>query len=166
MRLVFVMDTLDRVDPKKDTTFGFIESATLLGHRCDHCLIQEVALLGGTVSAPVRKIVYSPDGLTLDGEPERLSFDDAGDFSDGFAVVRNGKFSWEAAGPKPEFNYLSKGGTLLSPVWFDRALPFFDGLAAVNVAGRWSWIDSQGRVLVESRPNSPGLPRDEGSANQ
>jgi hypothetical protein len=71
MRLVFVMDTLDRVHPKKDTTFGFIESATLMGHRCDHCLIHQVELLGGKVSAPVRKIDYRPDGLSLSPEVER-----------------------------------------------------------------------------------------------
>lgn len=76
MRLLFVMDTLDRVHPKKDTTFGFIESATLLGHRCDHCLIHQVQLIGGKVSAPARRIVYAADGLTLEGEPERVQLSD------------------------------------------------------------------------------------------
>jgi glutathione synthase len=77
MRLVFAMDTLDRVDPKKDTTFGFIEAATALGHRCEHCLIHEIELVNGAVSAKVRRIEYAPDGLTLAPDRERLAFADA-----------------------------------------------------------------------------------------
>ncbi len=77
MRIVFVMDTLDGVDPKKDTTFGFIESASLLGHRCDHCFIHQIQLLDGEVSAPVREIAYAADGLELEGETECLPFADA-----------------------------------------------------------------------------------------
>lgn len=77
MRFVFVMDTLDKVHPKKDTTYGFIESATALGHRCDHCLIHEVELLDGSVSAPVRQLAISPDGLSFATERERLLFGNA-----------------------------------------------------------------------------------------
>jgi glutathione synthase len=77
MRFVFVMDTLDRVHPKKDTTFGFIESATALGHDCEHCLIHEVELMNGAVSAPVSRIHFAPEGLSFRGERQRLLFAEA-----------------------------------------------------------------------------------------
>ncbi len=77
MRFVFVMDTLDRVHPEKDTTFGFIESATERGHRCEHCLIHEVELLDGAVSAPVRALHVAREGLSLGAARERLAFAEA-----------------------------------------------------------------------------------------
>jgi glutathione synthase len=76
MRFVFVMDSLDRVNPKLDTTFGFIESATTLGHRCDHCLIHQVAISPGGVSAKVRQLACTPDSLSFSGEPERVDLAD------------------------------------------------------------------------------------------
>ena len=56
MRFVFVMDPLDRVNPALDTTFGFIESAALLGHDCEHCLIHQVEVIGGEVTAMTRPL--------------------------------------------------------------------------------------------------------------
>jgi glutathione synthase len=73
MRFLFVMDTLDRVHPDKDTTFGFIEAATALGHECEHCLIHQVEVIGGEATAIARRIGFSPRALSLDGEPRRLS---------------------------------------------------------------------------------------------
>jgi glutathione synthase len=76
MRFVFVMDTLDRVHPDKDTTFGFIESAVALGHECLHCLIHDVELIGGHVSAITRRIRWAPRALSLEGDPTRVPFAD------------------------------------------------------------------------------------------
>jgi len=76
MRFVFVMDSLDRVDPQVDTTFGFIESATLLGHRCEHCLIHQIGWAAGEVTALCRPIDYAADGLALSGEPKRVALAD------------------------------------------------------------------------------------------
>jgi glutathione synthase len=72
MRFLFVMDTLDRVHPEKDTTFGFIESATIAGHESEHCLIHQVEVIGGDATAVARRIVYAPGSLTLEGAPRRL----------------------------------------------------------------------------------------------
>jgi glutathione synthase len=73
MRFVFVMDGLDRVDPEKDTTYGFIEAAAARGHRCEHCLIHHVESVGGEVTAVTRTIVFEPGKpLALTGEPTRL----------------------------------------------------------------------------------------------
>jgi glutathione synthase len=72
MRFVFVMDTLDKVSPEKDTTFGFLESAHARGHRCDHCLIHEVDHIDDVASAVVHQLDVRPDGLSLSGIPERV----------------------------------------------------------------------------------------------
>lgn len=72
MRLLFVMDGLDRVHPEKDTTFGFVQSAVTLGHTCEHCLIHHVERTGGTVTAWARSLRYEPGRLWLEGEPRRL----------------------------------------------------------------------------------------------
>jgi glutathione synthase len=72
MRLLFVMDGLDRVHPEKDTTFGFVQSAVSMGHECEHCLIHQVERTGGTVTAWARKLCYEPGRLWLEGEPRRL----------------------------------------------------------------------------------------------
>lgn len=44
MRFVFVMDTLDRVNPDKDTSFAFIEAAGDRGHTCFHCLPADLSV--------------------------------------------------------------------------------------------------------------------------
>ncbi len=72
MRFVFVMDSVDQVDPDKDTSFGFIEAAIGRGHRCLHCLIHEVEYFGGTVTAVVRQLSATADGLELGDKAERL----------------------------------------------------------------------------------------------
>ena len=56
MRFVFVMDTLDRVTPEKDTTFAFVESAEARGHECLHCLPGDLAVHRGTPLAHVRRL--------------------------------------------------------------------------------------------------------------
>jgi glutathione synthase len=76
MRFVFVMDTLDKVSPEKDTTFGFLESANARGHRCDHCLIHEVEHTDGVASAVVQQLSVRSDGLSLNGTPERVKLTD------------------------------------------------------------------------------------------
>ncbi|MEZ4443258.1 MAG: glutathione synthase [Polyangiaceae bacterium] len=80
MKLLFVMDGLDRVHPEKDTTFGFVQSAALLGHECEHCLIHQVERIGGTVTAWARSLRYEaapagtegPGRIWLEGAPRRL----------------------------------------------------------------------------------------------
>ena len=59
MRFVFVMDTLDRVTPDKDTTFAFIEAAQKLGHESLHCLPSEVGAVRGTALARSRPVRVS-----------------------------------------------------------------------------------------------------------
>ena len=72
MRFVFVMDTLDRVHPDKDTTFGFVESAQALGHSCLHCLIHQVEHDAGSATAVVQRLQHTPRALVLQGPPERI----------------------------------------------------------------------------------------------
>jgi glutathione synthase len=76
MRFVFVMDTLDRVNPELDTSFGFIQAASLLGHQIEHCLIHQVEMVAGVVTAPLREVVYTPGALSLKGDAERKSLAD------------------------------------------------------------------------------------------
>ncbi len=54
MRFVFVMDTLDRVTPEKDTTFAFVETAEARGHECLHCLPGDLAVRRGVPIAHAR----------------------------------------------------------------------------------------------------------------
>lgn len=56
MRFVFVMDTLDRVNPDKDTTFAFLEAAQRKGHQSFHCLPHDVSVHDGAPRARVRSI--------------------------------------------------------------------------------------------------------------
>jgi glutathione synthase len=72
MRFVFVMDSLDRVSPDKDTSFGFIEAASGRDHECLHCLIHQVEYFAGTVTAVVRRMTVSESGLELEGGAERV----------------------------------------------------------------------------------------------
>jgi glutathione synthase len=63
MRFVFVMDTLDRVHPQKDTSFAFIRAAQRRGHESYHCLTRDLYASGGDVFAsthPVRILDEAP----------------------------------------------------------------------------------------------------------
>ncbi len=59
MRFVFLMDSLDRVSPDKDTTFAFIEAAQRRGHESLHCLINGLGVRDGRTVARVRSIHVS-----------------------------------------------------------------------------------------------------------
>lgn len=76
MRYVFVMDTIERVNPDLDTTYGFLESADARGHECLHALIHHVEYSSGTITALVRPLVVKPTGLSFGGELERISLAD------------------------------------------------------------------------------------------
>ncbi|MCC6522007.1 MAG: glutathione synthase [Polyangiaceae bacterium] len=76
MRFAFVMDTLDRVSPDKDTTYGFIEAAQARGHQSYHCQPHEVGHAEGRVRAVVRPIRERPGALELTGDYERLWLDE------------------------------------------------------------------------------------------
>jgi len=56
MRFVFVMDTLDRVHPQKDTSFAFIRAAQRRGHESFHCLTRDLYATGGEVFASTHPI--------------------------------------------------------------------------------------------------------------
>lgn len=76
MRFVFVMDTLDRVNPEKDTSFAFIRAAQARGHENLHCLPKDLFVLGGEVWANVHRveILDRPPYITLltEGGPSRV----------------------------------------------------------------------------------------------
>jgi glutathione synthase len=74
MRFVFVMDTLDRVNPVKDTTFAFIEAAQRRGHMSLHCLPTDLAVREGVPLARVREIRCSESAprIALHGEPQEI----------------------------------------------------------------------------------------------
>jgi glutathione synthase len=68
MYLVFVMDSIERVDRQKDTTVGFLESAEALGHVCYHCLIHEVGYSAeGQVTAQLRRLAIGPGAIAYAG---------------------------------------------------------------------------------------------------
>jgi glutathione synthase len=59
MRLVYVMDPMDRVLPDKDTTFAFQRAAQRLGHVNLHCQPRDVYVDGGDVWARAREVRVS-----------------------------------------------------------------------------------------------------------
>ncbi len=76
MRFVFVMDPLERVLMDKDTTVGFLLSADARGHQCFHCLLQDVAMDRGEVTASVRPLRIGEDRLSLSGPARQLPLSD------------------------------------------------------------------------------------------
>jgi glutathione synthase len=80
MRLVFVMDPLDRVTHDKDTTFAFIQAAQARGHESHHCLLRDLYIQDGdawAISHPV-EILDAPPWIVLrrDGGPVKLRLAD------------------------------------------------------------------------------------------
>jgi len=71
-------------------------------------------------------------------------FYEAGDFSEGFAVVRSSE--------KNRFGYINQKGELAIPYSFEWAGDFHDGLAAVAITkGTYGFIDKTGRVVFQKR---------------
>jgi glutathione synthase len=59
MRLVFVMDPMDRVLPDKDTTFAIQRAAQRLGHTALHCEPRDIYVENGDVWAHVRELTVA-----------------------------------------------------------------------------------------------------------
>jgi glutathione synthase len=76
MRFVFVMDAIGRVDPEKDSTFGFLQSAAARSHTCLHSLIDQVEYVDGEITALVRPLGVSPKALCFEGPAERVCLSD------------------------------------------------------------------------------------------
>ncbi len=78
MRFVFLMDTLDRVTPDKDTTFAFIEAAEARGHEPLHCLAADLGVRRGRVFARVRGVRTSAADprISLTGERREVWVDE------------------------------------------------------------------------------------------
>jgi glutathione synthase len=78
MRLVFVMDPVDRVLVDEDTSFAIMLEAEARGHRVDHCLARDVGLRDGRVFATVRRATMQrvADAPIVLGESERISLED------------------------------------------------------------------------------------------
>jgi glutathione synthase len=81
MRFVFVMDTLDRVNPDKDTTYAFLEAAQGRGHESLHCLPGDLSVLRGRAYARVRELRVSNDAprITLGDTAREVSLNDDAD---------------------------------------------------------------------------------------
>ena len=79
MRFVFVMDTLDRVSPDKDTTFAFIEAAQARGHESLHALVSDLGVRRGRTFARVRPVTIHDDAprIRLSGPVHELELDHA-----------------------------------------------------------------------------------------
>ncbi|HTJ82334.1 MAG TPA: glutathione synthase [Polyangiaceae bacterium] len=77
MRFVFVMDTLDRVTPDKDTTYAFIEAAQARGHESLHCLPSALGVRRGRAFATTRGIRVSNAAprIELFGEPREVTLE-------------------------------------------------------------------------------------------
>jgi hypothetical protein len=71
-------------------------------------------------------------------------FYEAGDFSEGLAVIRSSE--------KSRFGYLNQKGELAIPYRFEWAGDFHEGLAAVaTTKGKYGYIDKTGRIVFQKR---------------
>jgi len=59
MRLVYVMDPMERVLPDKDTTFAFLRASQRREHACLHCEPRDLFMRDGEVWASVREVRVS-----------------------------------------------------------------------------------------------------------
>ena len=76
MRLVYVMDPMDRILPDKDTTFAFQRAAQSRGHQSLHCEARDLFVKDGDVHARVRPLTVSdtpPHAVFGDHELVRLA---------------------------------------------------------------------------------------------
>ena len=55
MRFLFVMDPPSTVNPDSDTSFALMLESQAQGHRVDHCLPQDLFLVGGVLHARVKR---------------------------------------------------------------------------------------------------------------
>lgn len=68
MRFIYVMDSMDRVLPDKDTTFAFLRAAQARGHENLHCEARDLHVREGDIWARVRTI-------KVDDAPPHAVFD-------------------------------------------------------------------------------------------
>jgi glutathione synthase len=77
MRILFVMDPLERMTHDKDSTFAFMRASTARGHRSLHCLPHQVTLRDGRVFAHTREAFVSPEPpYTRYGEAAYVAVDE------------------------------------------------------------------------------------------
>ncbi len=78
MRIVFVMDPVEKVHVDEDTSFAIMLEAEAQGHRVDHCLVRDVNLREGRVFATVRRATMRRvrEAPIVLGDPERLCLED------------------------------------------------------------------------------------------
>ncbi|HSY22005.1 MAG TPA: glutathione synthase [Polyangiaceae bacterium] len=77
MRLVFIMDPMDRVHPQKDTTFALQRAAQRRAHVALHCEARDVYMVGGEAWARVRPVRVSDSAPHfVHGAPEDVRLAD------------------------------------------------------------------------------------------
>ncbi|MEI3649069.1 MAG: WG repeat-containing protein [Dolichospermum lemmermannii FEM_B0920] len=65
-------------------------------------------------------------------------FDNAGDFSEGMAVIQMGK----------KYGFFDRKGYLVIPPQFDDAWDFYEGLAIVTIDDKYGYIDKSGQLVI------------------
>lgn len=98
----------------------------------------------------VKKYLAITDPVNKLGGITFITLDDFTPFSEGLTPIRS-KVSGKCG-------YINKGLQLVIPVSFKAALPFSEGLAAVeNTDGYWGFIDTKGKLVIPySYSYSPG----------
>ena len=70
---------------------------------------------------------------------------EAGDFSDGFAFVGDHYIDTEG---RPAFSRVDEDTDEVTEKFFNNGLPFSEGLAGVQLGGRWGFIDLMGNYVI------------------
>jgi hypothetical protein len=76
------------------------------------------------------------------GEVASPHFEEAGDFSEGMALV------CEREGLDRRCGYINRDGRVVVDFQFSDGGPFSNGLARVEKAGKWGYVDKSGRLVV------------------
>lgn len=84
------------------------------------------------------------------------TFEDAEDFSEGFAAVRVPmELSWcpqddsgSRVGSTKKWGYIDKSGSMVVPAQFEYAGPFVEGLAGVSNCSKSGFIDKTGKLII------------------
>jgi len=86
----------------------------------------------------------------------KIEYDSAGPMRDGMALV----WKWEkdARGRivKSRCGYLNKQGVVVTGLKFESGYDFSDGMGAVQVGGKWGFVDATGKFAIQPEFQSPG----------
>lgn len=168
---VQVNDTLWGYINEKGKLVIALENVTKLGNFSNGDAIVTIGMVQGLINKK-GKFIYAPiaDEITLFGNffivgnnhnydyGTYLLLDNLGNFADSrvFNLAKDEGNDLLEVMYQRRYNFLSKNGKEISPVWFKNATDFRNGLVAVeNSEGLWGFIDEKGKEVIPFKYDRP-----------